>query len=56
MEYCVPVDHSQSVVAKQGPFKSIVSSGGTKTGIETSSKLGSPISFLASHRNGFSKL
>lgn len=35
---------------------SMVTSGGTNAGIATNSKLGSPISFRANHKNGFSKL
>lgn len=35
---------------------SIVTSGGTRAGMATNSRLGSPISLRASHRNGFSKL
>lgn len=35
---------------------SITTSGGARAGMATNSKLGSPISFLASQRKGFSKL
>lgn len=42
--YCAASDGSMAI------------SGGARAGISTNSKLGSPISFRASHRNGFSKL
>uniref|UniRef100_A0A0E9XM63 Uncharacterized protein n=1 Tax=Anguilla anguilla TaxID=7936 RepID=A0A0E9XM63_ANGAN len=34
----------------------MATSGGARAGMATNSRLGSPISFRASHRNGFSKL